>query len=92
MGQIKNDKLLTAVKLVLKELRSKTGLSQEQVANDIKTNKNLSIHIARNESANLNISISTLYELCEYYQISVSDFFKRVEEVNSELLINKKDA
>ena len=88
MGQIKNDKLLTAVQLVLKELRSKTGLSQEQVANDIKANKNLSIHIARNESAKLNLSISTLYELCEYYQISMSDFFKRVEEVDDKLKIN----
>ncbi|WP_427874057.1 helix-turn-helix domain-containing protein [Flavobacterium sp. MMS24-S5] len=89
MGQVKNDKLLIAVKLVLKELRLKTGLTQEQVSNDIKANKNLSIHIARNESANLNITISTLYELCDYYQISVSDFFTRVEELDKELKIKK---
>lgn len=87
MGQIKNDRLLTAVKLVLKELRLKTGLTQEKVANDIKANKNLTIHIGRNESGNLNISISTLFEICTYYEISISEFFKRVEEIDKDLKI-----
>ena len=36
MEQIKNKRLLSAIKLVLKELRAKTGLTQEQVANNIK--------------------------------------------------------
>lgn len=90
MGQIKNEKLLSAVKLVLKELRSKTGLSQEKVANDIKANKNLTIHIGRHESANLNISLSTLFEICSYYEISISEFFKRVEEVDKNLKISNK--
>lgn len=90
MGQIKNDRLLNAVKLVLKELRYKTGLSQEKVANDIKANKNLTIHIGRHESSNLNISVSTLFEICSYYDISISDFFKRVEEVDSNLKIKNR--
>ncbi|TDE05371.1 helix-turn-helix domain-containing protein [Flavobacterium hiemivividum] len=88
MEQIKNEQLLSAVKLVLKELRAKTGLTQEQVANNIKANKDLSIHIGRNETGNQNMTVSTLYELCEYYKVPVSEFFKRVEEIDKKLKIN----
>jgi transcriptional regulator with XRE-family HTH domain len=87
MEQIKNERLLSAVKQVLKELRAKTGLTQEQVANNIKANKDLSIHIGRNETGNQNMTVSTLYELCEYYKLSISEFFKRVEEVDKGLKI-----
>lgn len=87
MEQIKNERLLSAVKLVLKELRTKTGLTQEQIANNIKANKDLSIHIGRNETGKQNMTISTLYELCEYYKVSLSDFFTRVEEVDKGLKI-----
>ncbi|MBG6109816.1 transcriptional regulator with XRE-family HTH domain [Flavobacterium sp. CG_9.10] len=87
MEQIKNEKLLSAVKLVLKELRAKTGLTQEQVANNIKANKDLSIHIGRNETGNQNMTVSTLYELCEYYKVPISEFFKQVEEVDKGLKI-----
>ena len=91
MEQIKNERLLSTVKLVLKELRAKTGLTQEQVANNIKANKDLSIHIGRNETGNQNMTISTLYELCEYYKIPISDFFKRVEEVDKKIKINSQN-
>jgi transcriptional regulator with XRE-family HTH domain len=87
MEQIKNERLLSAVRLVLKELRAKSGLTQEQVANNIKANKDLSIHIGRNETGSQNMSVSTLYELCEYYKVSISEFFKRVEEVDKGLKI-----
>lgn len=87
MEQIKNEQLLSAIKLVLKELRAKTGLTQEQVANNIKANKDLSIHIGRNETGNQNMTVSTLYELCDYYKIPVSEFFKRIEEVDKGLKI-----
>lgn len=87
MEQIKNERLLSAIKLVLKELRAKTGLTQEQIANNIKANKDLSIHIGRNETGNQNMTVSTLYELCEYYKVSISEFFKRVEEVDKRLKI-----
>lgn len=90
MEQIKNERLLSAIKLVLKELRAESGLTQEQVANNIKANKDLSIHIGRNETRNQNMSVSTLYELCEYYKISLSAFFKKVEEIDKELKITEK--
>ncbi|EIA08638.1 helix-turn-helix domain-containing protein [Flavobacterium frigoris] len=87
MEQIKNERLLSAIKLVLKELRAKSGLTQEQVANNIKANKDLSIHIGRNETGNQNMSVSTLYELCEYYKVPISEFLKRVEEIDKGLKI-----
>ena len=89
-GTDKKRKIIKCSKTILKELRGKTGLTQEQVANNIKANKDLSIHIGRNETGNQNMTVSTLYELCEYYKISVSEFFKRVEEVDKGLKINEK--
>ncbi|KVV13991.1 helix-turn-helix domain-containing protein [Flavobacterium sp. TAB 87] len=87
MEQIKNERLLSAIKLVLKELRAKSGLTQEQVANNIRINKDLAIHIGRNETGNQNMTVSTLFELCEYYKEPISEFFKRVEEVDKRLKI-----
>lgn len=95
MEQIKNERLLVAIKQVLKELRLKTKLTQEQVANNIKVSKDLSIHIGRSETGKHNMSVSTLFELCEYYRVPLSDFFKTVEEMDKKLKINnhdKKDA
>lgn len=70
MGQqIKNIEILSATAKRLKGLRVEKGLSQEVVYND--TN----IHIARIETGKLNISVSTLHALCEYYNINLKDFF-----------------
>lgn len=62
-------------------------MTQEQIANNIKANRDLSIHIGRNETGNQNMSVSTLYELCEYYKVPISEFFKRVEEIDKGLNI-----
>lgn len=70
MGQqIKNIEILSATAKRLKGLRVEKALSQEIVYND--TN----IHIARIETGKNNISVSTLNALCEYYNISLKDFF-----------------
>jgi len=87
MGQIKNIELLTAMRIVLKELRAKTGLVQESVITDILESKGVTINLARVETGTGNISPSTLFLLCEYYKISLSEFFKRVENKNSLLKI-----
>ncbi len=75
MGQIKNKSLLKKTAAVLKELRVVHNLTQEDVYNDT------SIHVGRIEAHKVNLSISTLSALCNYYDISVSDFFKRVESI-----------
>ena len=51
------------------KLRTKRGLSQEDVINDT------GINIGRIESGLNNLSITQLKLLCDYYEISLSDFF-----------------
>lgn len=75
MADIKNTKLLQKIGIVLKELRAKNNLTQDQVYTD--TN----IHIGRLETATRNCSVSTLSALCEYFEIPMSDFMKRVEKI-----------
>ncbi|MBA4168096.1 MAG: helix-turn-helix transcriptional regulator [Chitinophagaceae bacterium] len=78
MGQLRNDKILLGIALVLKELRDLKGVSQEDVYNE--TN----IHIGRIESSNSNLTISTLAELLKYFNIRISDFFVKVESKEKE--------
>lgn len=70
MGQrIKNIELQHAVSKRLKNFREDKSLSQEIVYNDT------SIHIARIETGNHNISVSTLQILCKYYSTTLQEFF-----------------
>jgi transcriptional regulator with XRE-family HTH domain len=89
MGQIKNEKLLLAIQQVLKELRSSKSLTQDAVIIDIYDNKNITLNLGRIETGNRNISPSTIFLLCEYYKITISEFFERVEEINPSLKIKK---
>jgi transcriptional regulator with XRE-family HTH domain len=85
MTQYKNYRLLKAISLVSKEYRELKNVNQLEVNNDIKENKKVAFHIGRIEAAKNNVSISTLHLLCEYFGISLSDFMKRVEEVDNSL-------
>ncbi len=85
MKQYKNYKLLKAISLVSKEYRELKNVNQLEVNHDIKETKKVAFHIGRIETAKNNVSISTLQLLCEYFEISLSDFLKRVEEVENSL-------
>ncbi|MEZ0130149.1 hypothetical protein AB9T88_10480 [Flavobacterium sp. LBUM151] len=85
MTQYKNYRLLKAISLVSKEYRELKNVNQLEVNNDIKENKKVTFHIGRIEAAKNNVSISTLQLLCEYFEISLSDFMKRVEEIDNSL-------
>lgn len=73
MAQIRNQKLLIAVGLSFKKIRGEKQLSQEDVFNDT------GIHIGRIETAKTNLSISTIYQLCTYYNINIQDFFNNLK-------------
>ncbi|MBC7937087.1 MAG: helix-turn-helix transcriptional regulator [Rhizobacter sp.] len=75
MAEITNTQLLQKIGIVLKELRAKENLTQDRVYID--TN----IHIGRLETATRNFSISTLAALCDYFEISMAEFFRRVEKI-----------
>lgn len=89
MGQIKNEKLLSAIQQVLRGLRASISLTQDAVIADIYENKNITLNLGRIETGNRNISPSTIFLLCEYYKITISEFFERVEETNPSLKIKK---
>ena len=73
MSQLKNKKLLKYITFRIKELRKERNITQEIFYFD--TN----IHIGRIEQGKLNISVSTMYEICKYFNVSMSDFFKNIE-------------
>ena len=74
MAQVKDEILLSKIALRLKNLRNSKGVSQEELYNAT------DIHIARIETAKVNISVSTLSKLCEYFDISLAEFFQKMEK------------
>lgn len=78
MGQRKNDILLRKIASVVKTLRAKKGVTQQEVFIDI------NIHVGRIEVVDANPSITTISDLCEYFGIELSDFFKLVENLKED--------
>ena len=74
MAQMRDDKLLLSIALVLKELRESRGVSQHEVY--FETN----VHIARIENGKTNPSVSTLAVLLKYFRIKTSEFYIMVEQ------------
>jgi len=68
----RNYKLLVVVACRLKELRTAAGKSQADVYIDT------DINIVRVESGRTNITLTTLMVLCDYYGISLEEFFKGI--------------
>ena len=73
MGQIRDEILLRKIALRLKKLREEKDISQETLYRDT------DINIARIETTKVNISVSTLSRLCEYFGISMFEFFKKID-------------
>ncbi|WP_445749565.1 helix-turn-helix domain-containing protein [Polaribacter sp.] len=69
-------KFLIIVGNVLKEIRTKKNLSQENLANDA----NIPINqIGRIERAEINTSLITIHKILIALEISASDFFKKIK-------------
>lgn len=69
----RNDELVRAIGVRLREIRKSKGLSIINVYIDT------DIHIARVEMGRYNVTISTLSDLCDYYEISLEAFFKELD-------------
>jgi len=65
--------LLAKVVQRIKQLREEKKVSQEAFYMDT------DIHIARIEAGKANITISTLKDICDYFELSLEDFFKGIE-------------
>ena len=70
--QRKNTILISKIASRIKQLREEKGISQDSFFIDTE------IHIARIESGSSNITVSTLSAICDYFGISLSDFFKEI--------------
>ena len=70
--QWRNDVLIEEIARRLKDPRIGRGLSQETVY------FNTGIHIGKIETEKYNITVSTLSKLCDYYQITLEEFFKGI--------------
>ena len=73
MAQLRNKKLLKKVSLRIKELRDASNITQVDFYNDT------GINIGRIERAVNDLSISTLSRICEYFDISIQEFFSKVK-------------
>ena len=65
-----NTILVSKIANRIKQLREEKGISQEIFFLDT------DIHIARIETGRSNITVSTLLAICEYFNISLSEFFQ----------------
>lgn len=72
--QYQDKELLNVIILTLKELRKVRGITLETFYFDT------GIHLARIEQGKTNITVSTLAKICDYFEISLVDFFKKMEE------------
>ena len=69
----KNSVLISQITLCIKELRKNKKVSLEVFYFDT------GIHLARIEQGKQDISVSTISKICDYFEISLSDFFAKVE-------------
>lgn len=67
-----NQELIDKIAMKIKQLRDEKGISQETFYIDT------DIHIGRIETGKSNITVSTLYDICKYFGVSLSDFFKDI--------------
>ena len=70
--QRKNTILVSKIANRIKQLREEKGISQDSFFIDT------DIHIARIKSGSSNVTVSTLSAICDYFGITLSDFFKDI--------------
>ena len=76
MAQSKDDILLKKIALCIKQIRESTAITLDDFYVDT------GIHLARIEQGKTNISISTLSSICNYFNISLKEFFNLIEKIN----------
>jgi transcriptional regulator with XRE-family HTH domain len=74
--QVINTELVQKIVVCIKLLRKSKNVTLEVFYFDT------GIHLARIEQGKQNITVSTLSEICNYFSISLSDFFLLVEKMN----------
>jgi transcriptional regulator with XRE-family HTH domain len=73
--QLQNSELKQRIVICIKQIRKAKNITLEVFYFDT------GIHLARIEQGKQNISVATLAKICEYFEISLSDFFVMVEKI-----------
>jgi len=73
LSQYVNKTLLKQIAIRVKELRAIRSLTQQAFFEDT------GINIGRIERGVNDVSISNLHRICEYFEISLEDFFKGIK-------------
>ena len=68
-----NKELLSKIAIRIKKLREEQNITQLRFYNET------DIHIARIELGKLNITVSTLKEICDFFGITLSEFLKDIK-------------
>ena len=71
--QFQDAEHLKTIIITIKEVRKKHGVTLETFYFDT------GIHLARIGQGKTNISVSTLSKICNYFNLSLADFFKLFE-------------
>ena len=71
--QYQDKELFNKIILTIKQVRKKHGVTLETFYFDT------GIHLARIGQGKTNISVSTLSKICNYFNLSLADFFKLFE-------------
>lgn len=74
MVQSSNSNLNSAIVQKIKRLREDNNVTLEVFYFDT------GIHLARIEQGKTNITISTLYRICQYFELTLSSFFEGIGE------------
>ena len=87
--QIKIPELTEAISEVIKDLYKNRGKALLDENNDYfnETGKNLGLE--RYTSTDHNITCSKLFAICDFFEVSLSEFFLKVEEKNTLLKFKK---
>lgn len=74
MAQLRDEVLLQKISEKIKSLRKAKGATLEEFFND--TN----VHLSRLEHSKANVTVSTLKQVCKYFDISLHEFFKDIDQ------------
>lgn len=72
--KLQNTELNSKIVLCIKKIRKEKNITLEVFFFDT------GIHLARIEQGKQNITINTLFKICNYFDLKLSDFFLLVEE------------
>jgi transcriptional regulator with XRE-family HTH domain len=72
MPRFRNARLTEKIVLKIKKLREQKGVTLQEFYNDT------GIHLARIESEKRDLPISALHRICEYFGLTLQEFFKGI--------------